>query len=119
MKHESGDWKNYRARFHLLPSDEIDLHFGRRDADTPYWEAMAKIDLLVREQVRKAQEDGRAFIMFIHGWSTSRRGKTTSRSVVRGFMRSKDATPFIVRAGCIQHETVFVAKIRAAANHKT
>jgi hypothetical protein len=50
--------------------------------------------------------------MFIHGWHTSRVGRTTARSVVRGFMRSKGATSLIERKHCIQHQTVFVAKIR-------
>jgi hypothetical protein len=44
----------------------------------------------------------------------SRPGKTTARSVVRGFMRSKEATPFVVKVDCIQHNTVFIAKIRSA-----
>ena len=38
---------------------------------------------------------------------------STARSQVRSFMRSKDATPLIDRRGCIQHETVFVAKLRS------
>jgi hypothetical protein len=42
-------------------------------------------------------------------------GKTTARSQVRRFIRSKAATPFIERARCIQHETVFVAKVRQSA----
>jgi hypothetical protein len=33
---------------------------------------------------------------------------------VREFMRSPAATPFIERAKSIQHETVFLAKIRPA-----
>jgi hypothetical protein len=51
--------------------------------------------------------------MFIHGWSTSMGWKTTTaRSQVRSFMRSKEATALIDRARCIQHETVFIAKVR-------
>jgi hypothetical protein len=100
----------------LLPSDEVDLHFGRREWGVEYQDVMADIDRLVREKVREAQESGRPYLMFIHGWSTSRPGQTTARSIVRGFMRSKDATSFIVKAGCIQHETVFIAKIRPVAD---
>jgi hypothetical protein len=36
----------------------------------------------------------------------------TARSVVRGFMRFKDATPLIERNGCLQHRTAFLAKVR-------
>jgi ABC transporter substrate binding protein len=91
--------------------DEIDLHFGRRDRNASYDEAMADIEQLIRESLRKAQENGRPYVMFMHGHPTSRPGKTTARSVVRSFMRSKEATPFIMRADCIQHPAVFFAKI--------
>jgi hypothetical protein len=74
---------------------------------------MAEIAELVEEKVKEAQANGRSHIMFVHGHSTSRPGQTTARSVVRGFMRS---TPYVVKAGCIQHCTVFVAKIRPLPN---
>ena len=113
MKHEQGNWVGYRERFGLSVADEIDLHFGRRDRYVAsYDEAMADVEQLVRHSLRKAQENGRPYVMFIHGHSTSRPGQTTARSVVRQFMRSKEATPFVVKAHCIQHPTVFVAKIR-------
>lgn len=112
MKRESGNWVHYRKQFNLTPADEVDFHYGERDSSIPYWEAMAEISDVVENCLRKAQAEGRAYLMFIHGWSTSRPGATTVRSMVRGFMRSPQATPFIERRGCIQHETVFVAKIR-------
>jgi hypothetical protein len=112
MKKEEGDWKLFRGRFGLAPTDEVDLHFGRRDRWTS--DVMEDVGTLVERSVREAQKNGRPYVMFSHGWSTSRPGQTTARSVVRGFMRSSAATPFIDRAGCIQHETVFLAKIRPA-----
>jgi hypothetical protein len=114
FKRERGNWALYRQRFGLSNADEIDLHFGRRDPHEYRWydEVMADIEELVRKALRTAQENGRSYVMFVHGWSTSRPGKMTARSTVRGFMRSKEATPFIVRAACIQHETVFVAKVK-------
>lgn len=113
MKREQGDWVSYRDRFGLSEADEIDLHFGRRDRNVAsYYNAMADVEQLVRDSLRKAQENGRAYVMFVHGHSTSRPGQTTARSVVRGFMRSKEATPFVIKAHCIQHPTVFIAKIR-------
>ncbi len=113
MKREQGDWVSYRERFGLSKADEIDLHFGGRDRNVAsYDEAMADVEELIRRSLREAQENGRPRLMFVHGHSTSRPGRKTARSVVRGFMRSKEATPFVVKAHCIQHPTVFIAKIR-------
>ena len=106
MVREQRNWTSYRERLGLSKADEVDLHFGRRAYD----EAMADVEQLVSESLRKAH--GRRYVMFTHGHSTSRRGQTTARSVVRGFKRSKDATPFIMKADCVQQPTVFVAKIK-------
>jgi hypothetical protein len=99
--------------FGLTEADEIDLHFGKRDRTRlSYAEAMAGVLNLVIAKLKEAQRNGRSHVLIIHGRSTSRRGKTTARSQVRNFMRSKHATPLIERKGCIQHDTVFVAKLR-------
>jgi hypothetical protein len=107
-----GDWTQYRSKFNLSRFDEVDLHFGKVGLETSYDDAMADVISIVEGSLKKARERGRQYLMFIHGYSTSRRGKTTARSQVRKFMRSSDATPFIERKHCIQHQTVFVAKIR-------
>jgi hypothetical protein len=112
MKHEYGDWTLYRTKFSLTKYDEVDLHFGHRDLSLSYEEAMAKVASIVEGELRARQAQGRPYVMFIHGWSTSRPGKQTARSVVRQFMRSKEATPLIERSQCIMHETVFLAKVR-------
>jgi hypothetical protein len=114
MQRQNGDWKRYREQFALTSADEVDLHFGRRDRRTRYDEVMSDVAALVEERLREAQKNGRPYVMFVHGWSTSRPGQTTARSAVREFMRSPDATPLIERSGCIQHDTVFVAKVRPA-----
>jgi hypothetical protein len=115
MIRERGNWVDYRERFGLLDDDEIDLHFGRRDPFVQrYYDVMDDVEQRVREALRRAQGNGRPHVMFIHGHSTSRPGQTTARSVVRRFMRSPEATPFIVRSKCIQHPTVFIAKIKRA-----
>jgi predicted PolB exonuclease-like 3'-5' exonuclease len=111
----SGDWTQYRSRFDLSKCDEIDLHFGKRDRSVSYDDAMAELTSIVEGSLNEAQRKGRSYVMFVHGSSTSRPGNTTARSQVRSFMRSKTATSLIERKQCIQHETVFVAKIRAAA----
>ena len=109
FKKESCNWTDYRK----LPGlREIDLHFAGDAVTGNYHENMSAIRNLVVDSLKQAQGDGIQFVLFTHGHSTSRRGKTTSRSVVRGVMRSKDATPFIVRKECIQHYSVFVAKVR-------
>lgn len=108
-----GDWRQYRSQFGLTELDEIDLHFGERDRSRfSYAEVMAEVVNLVVAKLKEARLNGRSHVMIIHGSSTSRRGKTTARSKVRGFMRSKHATPLIDRKGCIQHNAVFVAKLR-------
>jgi hypothetical protein len=113
MHKEFGNWTDYRSRFGLLPEDEIDFHLGRRDPHLRYEEAMSEIEERVLNSLQRAYERGRPYIMFTHGWHTSRPGKTTARSVVRRVMRSKEATPYILRSECIQHPAVFVVKIRA------
>ena len=108
-----GPWEQYRSQLNLSKSDEINLHFGKRDPSfMSYAEAMAGVTDLVVASLEQARRKGRPYVMFIHGSSTSRRGKTTARSQVRNFMRSKHATPLIDRSGCIQHGTVFVARLK-------
>jgi hypothetical protein len=112
FKNESGDWKDCRAKFNLSPEDELDLHFGRRDKSIPYEDVMAKIVSIIEELLRKAQKNGRQNVLILHGSSTSGSGKVTARSQVRSFMRSKQATPLILRRHCEQRDTVFLVKIR-------
>lgn len=108
-----GDWRQYRSKFGLTKDDEIDLHFGKRDrTKMTFAEAMAGTLNLVVAKLKEAQRNGRSHLLIIHGKSTSRRGKTTARSQVRNFMRSKHATPLIDRKHCIQHDSAFLARLR-------
>jgi hypothetical protein len=108
-----GPWRQYREQLGFSESDEIDLHFGKRDPTRmSFREAMAGVTDLVVAGLEAARRNGRPYVVFIHGSSTSRRGKTTARSQVRNFMRSKEATPLIDRSGCIEHNTVFIAKLK-------
>ena len=112
FKRFDGDWVSLRK----LGPVEVDLHQGRRDPTRKsYDEAMGDTAELVRNELRKAHESGAEYVMFMHGRSTSMgwRG-TTARSVVREVMRSREATPYIVRSECLQGDTVFLARIRAA-----
>src|SRR5438105_2468844 len=105
FKYETGDWTRYRGLPNLV---EIDFHYGRaRDCDPPYGERMTQVRSDTLEALRSAQTAGKDWVLFQHGHSTSRLGAATSRSQVRGVMRSRQETPFIVRAQCIQHYSVF------------
>ena len=112
FKRESGNWIRYRE----LPSVvEVDFHLSGEER-TPgmfgYWEAMSQCHETALESLKAAQEAGDGYVLFTHGSSTSKRGKMTERSMVRSLMRSPEATPYIIRSDCIQHDSVFVAAIR-------
>jgi len=112
FKQESGAWTRYRK----LPSVvEVDFHWsgeGREPGMFGYWDAMGRVHQTALESLEAAQEVGDRYVLFTHGWSTSRQGKTTARSIVRSLMRSPEATPYIIRKECIQHDSVFVAAVR-------
>ncbi len=111
----SGDWTRYRSLPGLM---EVDLHFSdyRRSWDeppVPYWETMNKIEEIVLRELEEGFNDPNTkHVLYMHGKSTSRNGKQTSRSVVREIMRGKAATPYIDRRCCIQHDSVFVAALK-------
>jgi hypothetical protein len=108
---ERGPWTRYRQL--PGPVKEVDFHWSDiRGEWRPYDEKMAEVYETALEELLRAHKDGLRYLIFTHGSSTSRIGKTTARSVIRGLMRSATATPYILRAACIQHETVFVAAIR-------
>jgi hypothetical protein len=113
FKKGTGDWTKYRGD----GVREVDFHrsstsSGYREA-FDYREAMADVERDALDALSSAYADGITTLLLTHGWSTSRPGKTTSRSVIRSLMRSKEATPYIRRSQCIQHESVFVAAIRS------
>lgn len=112
MKFEYGsrNWVEYRE---LLPDlVETDFHWSEEKTTGLYHENMQKIWDVALASLITAQAAGKKYVMFTHGGSTSGLGKTTSRSQVRKLMRSKDATPYIIRRECIEQSTVFVAAIR-------
>ena len=72
-----GPWEQYRSQLNLSKSDEINLHFGKRDPSLmTFKEAMAGVTDLVVASLEQARRKGRSYVMFIHGWSTSGVGKT-------------------------------------------
>jgi hypothetical protein len=106
FKHERGNWTHYRQ---LQPKPmEVDFHFSDYGArEVPYWDAMSAIRSTAYAALERAYNEGIKYVLFTHELSTSRQGKTTARSQVRNLMRSSDATPYIHRSQCIQHESVF------------
>ena len=91
------------------------------DSDRPAYcmfddDVMADVENRVRQSLKAAQEARRPDVMFIHGVVNLAVRQTTARRAARGFIRSKPATPLVVRADCIQHKTVFIAKIRPKAD---
>src|ERR1051326_4301445 len=96
----TGKWTEYRSSFSISKEDEIDFHFGRRPRDISHDEAMGEVRESVIHALKEAQQKGRNYVMFVHGSSTSGPWRKTARSVVRGFMRSPEATPLIERAQC-------------------
>ena len=51
----SGNWTQDRAQFNLSRSDEIDLHFGKRDRGLSYWEAITGVTDVVYDTVDRSQ----------------------------------------------------------------
>lgn len=105
---ENGDWVRYRQLPDLV---EVDFHWlGEKDG--LHHENMDAVWVRALSALAEAYKQEKKFVLFTHGWSTSRIGKTTARSQLRKLMRSKFATPYISRKNCIQHDSVFVATIR-------
>lgn len=103
-----GDWVEFRKLPNLV---EFDFHRSENGLGAFYLNMEGVRDDAM-SMLKHAQEQGKQFILFTHGWSTSRRGRISSRSQIRKLMRSKVATPFILRKDCIQHSSVFVVAVR-------
>ncbi len=108
-----GDWTLYRK----ANQSELDLHpkpakqmNGPREKS--FEENMCEVHDKTLEALTQAYRDGKESLLVIHGKSTSRPGKKSSRSVVRALMRGKESTPYINRAACVQHGTVFLAVLK-------
>jgi hypothetical protein len=111
---ETGDWRRFRTLEKGMP--EVDFHPGGWGEETgEFTDFHSKMDRVFEralEGLQQAQLAGNSYVLFTHRKSTSRSGRTSARSVVRKLMRSKEATPYLIRKDCIQHESVFVACIR-------
>jgi hypothetical protein len=112
FKKYAGDWTDLRKLLTPAPL-EVDYHANPNEHDgLAYHERMEQAYQRALAILKQAQENGEHYVMFRHGWSTSRRGAITYRSQVRKLMRSREATPYTIRKDCIQHPSVLVAAIR-------
>ena len=105
-----GDWTEYRK---LPGCIEVDFHqssYGPRKID--YREAMDRVYMTALRALQDAHARGLRCVLMTHEWSTSRRGQTTARSEIRNLMRNKEASPFVIKAQCLQHDSVFVVALR-------
>lgn len=109
----TGNWTQYRVG-HQADAPNYH-HYGQR-SDEPYQNRMYAVYEGALEALKQAFEAGYESIIFEHGRSTSRNGKTTARSQIRSLMRSKEATPYINRKRCIQHDSVFVAVFKTTTD---
>lgn len=115
-----------RTRRHEPPAVEpsrtlsVDFHPGSIPdfGHLPYHEKLSVWYRHVVASLQTAQAEGYDWVEFTHGSSTSGPGKQTARSVVRGFMRSKAATPFIIRKESVQHESRYVARVRPVESER-
>jgi hypothetical protein len=64
------------------------------------------------------QNKGKEWVLFTHGSSTSRRGRTSRRSVLRKFMSSREASQYIIKRESYQDESVFMARAKPLPNTK-
>ncbi len=115
FKKGQGSWSEYPRLPGVVVVDYHHDYREPRELGPPmqYYEKMANAYEKTIDALRNALADPTTrYVLFTHGSSTSRLGKTTARSQVRKVMRSKEATPFICRKQCVQYESAFLASIK-------
>lgn len=95
FKFETRNWIDYRALPGIV---EVDFHFAPHDSLGTFHENMQKGRERTLIALVNAHRNCNSYVLFTHGKSTSGPGRMSMRSVVRGVMRSKEVTPFILRS---------------------
>lgn len=109
-KKAEGDW----TRFRELPGVvEVDLHWSDAEHVGQTQEFFSRVKYEVLVALKEAQQEGHRYVIFRHGAGF---GYVGARTVVRGVMEKKEATPYIIRRDCIQHPEAFVAAVRPLAD---
>lgn len=111
MIRENRDWTEYRNLPDLI---EVDFHWKGRGqgSNNSYFDKMGDVYETTMQALKFAYENGKEYVLFTHGHSPLYIGQSNSCTIVRGIMRSKESTPYIIKSQSIQHPSVFVAKIR-------
>lgn len=116
-----GNWTDLRGLPNMV---EVDFHYEYERYQErhlpwhqrePFEVKMDQVHAEALAALKEAQAKDKQYVMLRHGSSTSGPGQRSARSVVRNLMRSKTATPYIVRSQCVEHDSVFVAAIRLPA----
>lgn len=103
-----GDWKELRI---YKPLKEVDFHC-EEPREIPYHKAMEQAEERALNSIVESYRDGLSYVLFTHGKSTSGRGKTTIRSVVRKLIGSPKVTPYVDRRKSIQHPSAFLVALK-------
>jgi hypothetical protein len=111
FKRATGDWTLLQRPSCIEVDFYHELNDGRRDWPS-YEVMMGEVYRKALAALEVAYAYGIEHVLYRHGCTNSRMGKTTARSMVRGLMHSRKATPYIVRSQCVQHESGFLAAIR-------
>ena len=107
-----GDWRELRD---YKPSVEVDFHRGPL-YEMHYHEAMDQVEQEAMSSLVDAYQQGLPYLLVTHGSSTSRKGKTTTRSVIRKLFRSPKVTPYVNRRESIQHRSAFLFALKTNPN---
>jgi|GEM_PF-4967374 len=115
FKSDSRNWVEFRKFPDVM---EVDFHWSNyKDhfaKELSFDERMHAVKTVAMDALIDAKLKGKRYVLFTHGNSTSRPGRASARSQIRNLMRSKEATPYIIRSECLQHETAFLAVIRSS-----
>lgn len=90
----------------------VDFHRAGTSPGVSFEDKMRRTYREARAALRTARSRGYAYIAFTHGGRELPRGRRSTRSVVRGLIRSPEATPYVERSRCILTPAVTVAALR-------
>ena len=102
------NWGEWQSRTDVKT---VDFHWGKQRGGFYVW--TSEVYDIATEALKTAQAEGMRYVLFTHGSSTAGPGKTTARSIVRAIIKSKEATPYIIRRNSIQARSSLLVAIRS------